>query len=438
MVEILNIEANSISDELGIRAGDKVLTVNEKEIADALDYRFHITAEQIRLEVLRGSERVIYEIDKEYDDDLGLELEDLEMRSCGNKCIFCFVFQNPKGLRKPLYFKDEDYRFSFLYGHYTTLTNATQADLDRIVEQRLSPLYVSVHVTEPKLRELMLGINFDDHLFKKIDYLTENRIELNCQIVLCPGLNDGAYLKKTISDLKSYYPRIKSIAIVPVGLTKHRKNLYPINPVTKEYGLKTITETDEKRELLKAELGSYFVYLSDEFYIRTNTPLPGNEYYEDFYQLENGVGLTRYFMNIFDEEFPRLRDERDWSGKFSLVTGVLGGEVLQKYFLAKLDQLPGLSFEIHTIVNEFYGSSITVSGLLVGEDIYRQLKNIQLGDYVILPPRCLNEDGVFLDDWTLAQLEEQLGRKLFIFPGSFTQLFEEIHQYETTFSYHNR
>jgi NifB/MoaA-like Fe-S oxidoreductase len=143
-------------------------------------------------------------------------------------------------------------------------------------------------------------------------------------------------------------------------------------------------------------------------------------------------------MNIFDEEFPRLRDERDWSGKFSLVTGVLGGEVLQKYFLAKLDQLPGLSFEIHTIVNEFYGSSITVSGLLVGEDIYRQLKNIQLGDYVILPPRCLNEDGVFLDDWTLAQLEEQLGRKLFIFPGSFTQLFEEIHQYETTFSYHNR
>lgn len=426
MVEVVKVEANSISDELGIRAGDKVLKVNEKEIKDALDYRFYITAEQVKLIVQRGNEELIYEIEKEYDDDLGLELEDLEMRSCGNKCIFCFVFQNPKGLRKPLYFKDEDYRFSFLYGHYTTLTNATQTDLERIVDQRLSPLYISVHVTEPRLRKVMLGINFDDHLIEKIEYLTKNGIELNCQIVLCPGLNDGAYLEKTISDLKSYYPGIKSIAIVPVGLTKHRKNLYPINPVTKEYGLKTIAETDEKRRLLKVELGTYYVYLSDEFYIRTNTPLPGNEYYEDFYQLENGVGLTRDLMSTFEEEFPRLENLYAHSGKFSLVTGILGGDVLQKYFLEKLNRLPGLSFEIRTINNEFYGSSITVSGLLVGEDIYRQLKDELLGDYVILPPRCLNEDGVFLDEWTLPQLEEKLGRKLFVFPGSFSQLFEEI------------
>jgi len=426
LVEVVKVEANSISDELGIRAGDKVLKVNEKEIKDALDYRFYITAEQVKLIVQRGNEELIYEIEKEYDDDLGLELEDLEMRSCGNKCIFCFVFQNPKGLRKPLYFKDEDYRFSFLYGHYTTLTNATQTDLERIVDQRLSPLYISVHVTEPRLRKVMLGINFDDHLIEKIEYLTKNGIELNCQIVLCPGLNDGAYLEKTISDLKSYYPGIKSIAIVPVGLTKHRKNLYPINPVTKEYGLKTIAETDEKRRLLKVELGTYYVYLSDEFYIRTNTPLPGNEYYEDFYQLENGVGLTRDLMSTFEEEFPRLENLYAHSGKFSLVTGILGGDVLQKYFLEKLNRLPGLSFEIRTINNEFYGSSITVSGLLVGEDIYRQLKDELLGDYVILPPRCLNEDGVFLDEWTLPQLEEKLGRKLFVFPGSFSQLFEEI------------
>lgn len=438
MIEVVSIETNSISEELGLRVGDKVLTVNDKEITDALDYRFHVTAEQVKLVILRESEEIIFEIEKEYDDDLGLELEDLEMRSCGNKCIFCFVFQNPKGLRKPLYFKDEDYRFSFLYGHYTTLTNATQADLDRIVEQRLSPLYISVHVTDPELRKLMLGINFDDHLFEKIDYLTKNGIELNCQIVLCPELNDREYLRRTISDLKTYYPKIKSIAIVPVGLTKHRRNLYPINPVTEEYGLRTIAQTDEKRKILKAELGSYFVYLSDEFYIRTGTPLPGNEYYEDFYQLENGVGLTRDFMNTFEEEFPELRNKNDCVGRFNLVTGVLGGEVLQKYFLTKLNQLPGLNFEIQTIVNEFYGSSVTVSGLLVGEDIYRQLHRKDLGKYVILPPRCLNEDGVFLDDWTLPKLEEQLGRKLFVFPGSFTQLFEDIAHYEAAFSYNSR
>ena len=438
MVEVVNIEANSISEDLGLQIGDKVLKVNGREITDALDYRFHVSAEQVNLLVQRGNEKLIYEIEKEYDDDLGLELEDLEMRSCGNKCIFCFVFQNPKGLRKPLYFKDEDYRFSFLYGHYTTLTNATQVDLDRIVEQKLSPLYISVHVTEPKLRKMMLGINFDDHLFEKFDFLINNGIELNCQIVLCPGLNDGLYLEQTINDLRLYYPMVKSIAIVPVGLTKHRKNLYPINPVTKEYGLRTITEIDEKRKLLRKELGSYFVYLSDEFYIRTNTPIPNNNYYEDFYQLENGVGLSRDLINTFEEEYLKLKNHIFDPAKFSLVTGVLGSQVLEKYFSKKLNELPNLNFEIHPILNQFYGSSITVSGLLVGQDIYNQLRDKSLGDYVILPPRCLNDNGVFLDDWTLQQLEEKLGRKLFVFPGSFIKLFEEIEEYEIAFSNYSR
>ena len=438
MVEVVNIEANSISEDLGLQIGDKVLKVNGREITDALDYRFHVSAEQVNLLVQRGNEKLIYEIEKEYDDDLGLELEDLEMRSCGNKCIFCFVFQNPKGLRKPLYFKDEDYRFSFLYGHYTTLTNATQADLNRIVEQKLSPLYISVHVTEPKLRKMMLGINFDDHLFEKFDFLINNGIELNCQIVLCPGLNDGLYLEQTINDLRLYYPMVKSIAIVPVGLTKHRKNLYPINPVTKEYGLRTITEIDEKRKLLRKELGSYFVYLSDEFYIRTNTPIPNNNYYEDFYQLENGVGLSRDLINTFEEEYLKLKNHIFDPAKFSLVTGVLGSQVLEKYFSKKLNELPNSNFEIHPILNQFYGSSITVSGLLVGQDIYNQLRDKSLGDYVILPPRCLNDNGVFLDDWTLQQLEEKLGRKLFVFPGSFIKLFEEIEEYEIAFSNYSR
>jgi putative radical SAM enzyme (TIGR03279 family) len=437
VVEVVNIEPNSISEELGIQIGDKICKVNDKEVTDALDYRFHITSEYVKLVVQRNDEKFTYEIEKEYDDDLGLELEDFEMRSCGNKCIFCFVFQNPKGLRKGLYFKDEDYRFSFLYGHYTTLTNATHDDLDRIIEQRLSPLYISVHVTETKLRKLMLGINFDDHLFDKIEYLTKNGIELNCQIVLCPGLNDGRYLEKTINDLKAYFPMVKSIAIVPVGLTKHRKNLYPINSVTREYSLKTIAGINEKRKILKNELGSYFVYLSDEFYIETDTQIPANDYYEEFYQLENGVGLSRDLINSFNKELDGLKNNNFQSATFSLITGILGSKVLEKYFLKNLNELPNLNFEIHTIVNEFYGPSITVSGLLVGQDIYNQVKNISLGDYIILPPRCLNDDNVFLDDWTLPQLEEKLGRKLFVFPNSFKKLFEEINEYEAALSHYS-
>lgn len=430
MVEIVNIEPNSIAEELDFRIGDKVLELNGREITDALDYRFHIAAEQVELLIQRGEEQVTYEIEKEYDDDLGIELEALELRLCGNKCIFCFVFQNPKGLRKSLYIKDEDYRFSFLYGHYTTLTNATQEDLNRIVEQRLSPLYISVHVTEPELRKLMLGINFDDHLLEKIDFLTRNGIELNCQIVLCPGLNDGVHLENTINDLKAYFPMIRSIAIVPVGLTQHRRNLYPISPVTNDYALKTIAETDEKRAKLKRELGSSFVFLSDEFYIRTGMPIPHNDYYEGFYQLENGVGLSRDLIDSFDREFPRLKNKTADSAEISLVSGVLGSKVLKQYLLDRLNQLPGLSFGMHTIVNQFYGPSITVAGLLVGQDIYNQLRNASLGDYIILPPRCLNDDGIFLDDWTLPQLEERLGRKVFVFPGSFRKLFEEIDQSE--------
>jgi putative radical SAM enzyme (TIGR03279 family) len=438
MVEIKHIQPNSIAEEVGIGRGDQVVSINGKQITDALDYRFYITHEEIELAVRQGDGETVFEIEKEYDDDLGIVLEDLEMRSCGNACIFCFVFQNPKGLRKGLYFKDEDYRFSFLYGHYTTLTNATQEDLERIVEQRLSPLYISVHVTDPELRKLMLGIKFDDHLFEKIDYLTQKGIELNCQIVLCPELNDGAVLDKTISDLKAYYPMIRSVAIVPVGLTHHRKNLYEIKPVPHEYSLKTIEETDARRELLRKEMGSSFVYLSDEFYIRTDTPIPDNDYYEGFYQLENGVGLTRDFITRFEEELPYLKNPAGRPLNFSLATGTLGAEVLKKYFMGTLNRIPGTYFKLHPVINKFYGPSITVSGLLVGEDIYETLKDEKTGDYIILPPGCLNDDGLFLDDWPLPQLEEKLGKRLIVFPGSFTELFELVEEYETALSDHRR
>ena len=344
MVEIIEIYPGGIAEELGIEAGDHIVSINGKIIEDALDFRFYITNEEIDLVVKQGDEEVTFEIEKDYDDDLGLELQEMNIRACGNSCIFCFVYQNPKGMRKTIYFKDEDFRFSFMYGHYTTLTNTSKEDLQRIVEQRLTPLYISVHVTDTELRKTMLGIKFDDRLFEKIDFLTENGIELNCQIVLCPELNDGKHLDKTIEDLKKYFPKIQSVAIVPVGLTKHRKNLFKLNPVTEEYALKTIAETDERREKLKAELGSSFVYLSDEFYIKTNTPIPGNEYYEEFWQQENGVGLTRDLMNTFEDELPELRNPANRPLSISLVTGTLGAEVLKTYFMRKLNQIPDMFF----------------------------------------------------------------------------------------------
>ncbi len=426
MIQILEIESGSIARELGIRPGAILKSINGREIEDQLDYRFYVAAERLEVLIEQDGEEILFDIEKNPQEDLGLVLEEMKMRKCGNKCIFCFVHQTPKGLRKTLYFKDEDYRFSFLYGHYVTLSNARRKDLERIVEQRLSPLYISVHATDPELRKYLLGIKHDDYLLQKIRYLTEHGIELHAQIVLCPGLNDGTQLDRTINDLKPFYPRLRSVAIVPVGLTRHRRNLPELNPVTNEYSLRLMEEMHARRRALKKELGTSFVYLSDESYIRTGQPVPEDDYYEGFYQLENGVGLTRDFLNRFREELPRLGEQVP-EKELSLVSGVLGSEVLQKYVLPELAPLTGGRVKLHRVVNRFWGENITVSGLLVGQDIYRTLKEESLGEVVVLPPRVLNHDGLFLDDWTVADLEEKLGRPVFVFPESFLQLFAQLH-----------
>ncbi len=425
MIEILDIENDSIAQELGIRPGDRLISINGKAVNDMLDYRFHNNGEELEVLIKSGGQTVIFEIEKDVQEDIGLILEDLKMRKCGNKCVFCFVHQNPKGLRKTLYFKDEDYRFSFLYGHYVTLSNAGQEDLERIVEQRLTPMYVSVHATEPEMRRYLLGIKFDDRLMEKIAYLVDNGIELNCQIVLCPGLNDGEQLDRTILDLKQFYPGVRSVAIVPVGLTRHRRNLPLLNPVTQSYSLDTIKLVNSKRRQLRDEIGSSFIYLSDEFYIRTGTEIPGAAYYEGFYQLENGVGLTRDLVDRFRSELPRLKQSVP-PLNFTLVSGKLGAVALRRYILPALGEMKQGHFKLYQVPNYFFGTSIVVAGLLTGGDIYSHLKNKHLGDYIVLPPRVLNHDGVFLDDWTVEQLETKLKRKIVIFPDSFVVLFEKI------------
>lgn len=425
MMTILAIGKNSIAEQLGIKAGAKLLSINNKPINDWLDYRFYASNEHLEVLIEQDEQQIIFDIEKEYQEELGLILEELRMRKCDNKCVFCFVHQNPRGLRKTLYFKDEDYRFSFLYGHYVTLSNTTQQDLKRIVEQRLTPLYVSVHSTNEELRKYLLGIKVNDHLMDKIRFLTQQGIELNCQIVLCPGINDEQQLMKTIRDLKPFFPMVRSIAIVPVGLTKYRRNLPELKPVTVEYCKKFIPWIDSVREELKSELHSSFIYLSDEFYIRSGQEIPPADYYDEFYQLENGVGLTRDFIQRTEMELPNLIS-RNPELNLTFVSGKLGAIALRRYLFPLLKKIPELHIKLYQIANYFFGTSVGVAGLLVGQDIYRQLRNRQLDNYIILPPRVLNHDNLFLDDWTVTQLEEKLQRKIFIFPDSFQKLFDNI------------
>jgi putative radical SAM enzyme (TIGR03279 family) len=428
-MKILDIEKGSIADELGIFPGDELISINGHPITDQLDYKFYQSDEELEVLIRHENEEILYDIEKEPHEDLGLILEPLKLRICGNKCIFCFVYQNPKGLRKTLYIKDEDYRFSFLYGHYVTLTNAKENDLKRIVEQRMTPLYISVHATDPELRKLLLGIQFEDHLLEKLDYLTKNGIEIHTQIVLCPELNDGDQLVKTVNDLAKFYPGIRSVAVVPVGLTRHRKNLFPIKPVTDEYASQTIDFVDRLRQLMIKKIGDPFVYCSDEFFIRTGREIPDESYYGEFYQLENGVGLTRNLIQTLINEKNLLKRKNSKKKKFTFISGILGSIALNKYIIPDLKNL-GYEIELKRVTNQFYGESITVAGLLVGQDIYNTLKSDHTGDYIVLPPRCLNEDQLFLDDWSLELLEEKIGKKCIPFPGSFVELMERVEEYE--------
>jgi putative radical SAM enzyme (TIGR03279 family) len=409
MIEITQIHPGTIAQDLGLLAGDKVVRINDHQINDQIDFRYYAAEETIELLIQRGAEQFICEIEKEIHEDIGVELEEMQMKSCGNACVFCFVFQNPKGMRKAMYFKDEDFRFSFLYGHYVTLTTVSDAELQRIVDQQLSPLYVSVHATEPQTRRLLLGIKHEDNLLEKIEFLVKGGIELHAQIVLCPGINDGPVFDRTVEDLQRFYPGVRSIAVVPVGLTRHRKNLYRLRIHTREELLDMIRYTDEIRRQKKQELGEWFVYLADEFFIKAGSELPEHDYYDQFYQIENGVGEFRDMIDKFDAAFPGSPAGLPHPLHLTWVTGTLAAENLEKYILTKLRSVRNLEIDLVPVTNNFYGEDITISGLLVGEDILRRLKGTKHGDLVLLPPRVLNHDGLFLDSLKPEDLEKSLG-----------------------------
>ncbi len=425
-MKVIAFEKQSIAEDAGFRIGDDLVRINGHPVRDEIDLKFHAGGEELEMEVVRDGKKVIFEIEKDHDDSLGAVFEDTIYRSCGNNCIFCFVDQNPAGLRKSLYFKDEDFRLSFLHGNYVTLTNVGRADLRRIVEQRLSPLYISVHSTDPEIRRLMLGLKKDDRLIEKIRFLAENKIELHAQIVLCPSINDGESMVRTIRDLALYYPQLRSIAVVPVGLTKHRQRLYPLQPATPRFAKDLIGKVEELASEFERNIGDSFVYPADEFYLLAGTEFPPAGRYGEFAQIENGVGMARKFIDRFEEQRQYLPRKIKRSRMVTLVSGVLAAPIIERWVIPSLNGVENLTAEVVAVKNVFYGDSVTATGLLTGQDIYKQLGRRSLGDMVVLPANCLNYDGIFLDDWTPEQLQGQLKKPLEIVDDDFLSFLEKL------------
>ena len=406
----------SVTSHCDVSTGDELLQINGHPINDVIDYKFFSTDYVLKLKFKSkqgGIKRV--EIRKQPDDDLGLEFYPIRYKSCHNNCIFCFIHQLPKGLRKALYFKDEDFRLSFLHGNFITLTNTLYNDIKRITRQRLSPLYVSVHTTDEKLRKKILSNPQIPDIMPLIERLAKGKIEMHTQIVLCPGINDGAYLEKSVKDLSAFYPYVKSLALVPVGLTKFRNKLPRIPPVDKLYSRKVIELVDGWQKLFRKKWERGFVYAADEFFTKAERDIPDKRYYDEFYQLENGIGMMRQFLDKFKSTHRLLPRNLKKNLNITLVTGVSAFRLIRETIRQKLNSISGLKIRPVVVKNDFFGNTVTVTGLLTGVDIIDTLrKEKTLGKIILIPPNCINQDRLFLDDLTPQDLECELGRKVVI------------------------
>ena len=428
-MKILTVSKRSTGAEIGLKPGDKIEAIDGSRVKDIIDYRFKISDENILLRVRKSGAVQEFEIEKDYDDDLGLEFEDFRIRKCANDCIFCFVDQNPPGMREAVYFRDGDFRLSFLHGHYITMTNMGWKELKRVVEQRLTPLYISVHVTQPDKRLEMFLYGKDDLLLKKFEYLTENGIELHSQVVLCPNWNDGEFLEKTIEDIHQYAPMARSMSIVPAGLTKHRDGLPYIAPVTAEYAKQFVPFAEKLANKYKLKDDRRFVFLSDEWFLMTKKELPSIEYYEDSELSENGVGQVPHFWNKWQKDVQTLPKKIKEPRRVTVCTGTLISDWFKSHWIPTVENIENLEINHLTILNEFYGSKeVTVSGLLVGRDIIDQLKGKDLGDMVIFSDRILSETGtVTLDDMSLDKISNEIGTPVVVTddtPKSFFNLLK--------------
>ena len=435
---IKEVLPESIGEEMEIEAGDILLAVNGEEIEDVFDYQFLIEDEYVVLLIQKANgEEWELEIDKDYDEDIGLVFENSlmdEYHSCRNKCMFCFIDQMPEGMRETLYFKDDDSRLSFLQGNYVTLTNMSDKDVDRIIRYHLAPINISVHTTNPELRCKMLTNRFAGEALKKIDRFYEAEIPMNGQIVLCKGVNDGEELRRSIEDLLQYAPYMQSVSVVPVGLTKFREGLYPLEPFNREDAIDVLEMIHHYQRIAYKKFGMHFIHASDEWYILAEQELPEAERYDDYIQYENGVGMVRMFRDELSEALKNLSvDTR--KGKVTLVTAKLiypticwAVQELKAYF-------PNMEFQVVSIINHYFGEQITVSGLLTATDIIEQLKGLDLGDRVVLPSVVLKADEpVFLDDITLEDVRKTLQVPIHIVKsngmGFIQAIIEESEAYE--------
>ncbi|MBI3804470.1 MAG: DUF512 domain-containing protein [Nitrospirae bacterium] len=406
------VSSGSIAEELGIEAGDRLLTVNGKEMKDVLDYRFVEGEEALLLELAKPDGEVWeVEIEKELDEGLGIDFPEMKIRSCPNKCFFCFVDQMPEGQRESLYIRDEDYRFSFLFGNYITLTNLTRKDKERIFEQKMSPLYISVHTTDLALRRKMLVNPKARDVMAEIREMAEHGIILHTQIVLCPDMNDGDYLSKSVEDLASFYPSVKSLAVVPVGLTRHRKGLDEIKEVSVEYACEMIEWIKPWQERFRKEIGYPFVFLADEWYTKAQIPFPSMETYADLPQQGNGVGIVPLFLREFDAMHPFLPNKVSEPVQIFLATGISFSPYLES--CVRKVQIRGAALEVVRVTNDFFGDSVTVAGLMSGRDIIKTVQRCRrdksASPFLLLPSVALNEErALFLDGMTPAEVEKEL------------------------------
>ncbi|MFT4143333.1 MAG: DUF512 domain-containing protein [Mobilitalea sp.] len=420
---------DSIAEEMEIETGDLLLTINDEEIEDVFDYRYLIKDEYIEVLIRKpDGEEWLLEIDKGFDEDLGIEFDNSLMscyKSCTNKCMFCFIDQMPPGMRDTLYFKDDDSRLSFLQGNYITLTNMKQKDVDRIVRMHLAPINISIQTTNPELRSKMLHNRFAGEKLKFLQTFYENHIEMNGQIVLCKNVNDGDELKRSIDDLSKFLPFMRSVSIVPAGITKYRDGLHPLELFHKQEAEQIIDLIENRQKDFYEEFGLHFIHASDEWYITAERDFPEEDRYDGYIQIENGVGMMRMFINEFNEALADRRKDRkyknlrdNFSRILTMATGKLTYPTIQRFANQIMELYPGVKINVYCIRNDFFGETITVSGLITGQDLIKQLKEKKdqgddLGAVLQIPSNMLRMgEQVFLDDITVEEVEKELGMKV--------------------------
>ncbi len=418
---IKEVYPGSIAEEMGIEPGDVLLRINKQDIGDVFDYRYYIKDDYIEVLIRKADgEEWLLEIDKDYDDDLGIEFDNglmSDYRSCSNKCIFCFIDQMPPGMRETLYFKDDDSRLSFLQGNYITLTNMSEKDVERIIHMQLAPINISVQSTNPELRCKMLHNRFAGDKLKFLDQLYEGHVEMNGQIVCCKGVNDGEELRRSIEDLSKYLPFMRSVSAVPAGITKYRENLYPLELYTKEEAGEVIDLIESYQKKFYEEYGLHFIHASDEWYITAERDFPEEERYDGYIQLENGVGMMRLFIEEFEEAVKHL-EGKPMERTLTIATGKLTYPTICQFAERLMKLHPGLTVHVYAIRNDFFGETITVSGLITGQDLVKQLlkykeQGVDLGETLLIPSNMLRTgEEVFLDDMTVQQVEEALDMRL--------------------------